>query len=84
MAELAAHLMDGVIPDLPTCQWPAPKWAWSMPTALRLHMEHADIGVGTHDRFIELARRLVDRLGIATTSAAAATVCCAEHASCTG
>lgn len=38
MAELAAHLVDGVIPDVPTRQWPAPKWPWSMPIALRLYL----------------------------------------------
>ncbi len=38
MAELAAHMVDGVIPDVPTRQWPASKWLWSMPIALRLHL----------------------------------------------
>jgi hypothetical protein len=33
MAELAAHLVDGVIPDVPTRQW-----VLSMPIALRLHL----------------------------------------------
>ncbi len=31
-------LVDGVIPDVPTRQWPAPNWPWSMPLALRLHL----------------------------------------------
>ncbi len=33
MAELAAHLVEGVIPDVPTRHW-----ALSMPIALRLHL----------------------------------------------
>ena len=33
MAALAAHLVDGVIPDVPTRQW-----VLSLPIALRLHL----------------------------------------------
>lgn len=44
MADLAAHLVEGVIPDVPTRQWPAPKWPRAMPSVLRLYLA-ADPGL---------------------------------------
>jgi hemerythrin-like domain-containing protein len=46
--------------------------------------EHADMGAGVHERFLEIASGLSDRLGIARTHAAPKTahVCCGRGTKC--